>query len=281
MYINSNIHNSLINYVLGNRDYLVDVFKNDKLDFFQNNEIWVFYLRHTSIGVDKLANSFCNDLDKLEYRLENILHKSLDALNSEYYTLINNKIKLLFLDGLKDSMFNTNYIDYSTLDAYELKYALETFSDMLTDPNILGENESRSVFSTFSPELLEHPAFKELMSMSFFRAEDFENWGVIISNHLLAIQKIKNSDIPLYTGSLVDINDSDVLLLNDVNFDNRPVDIDVTLTTYSQVDVMESGPSLVGSNESTLQSTLPSLHTDLPNLEPTIGEDRGSPSDIG
>lgn len=128
--------------------------------------------------------------------------KSFDCLNSECHIVIENKIKEIFYANFMDEGWNSD----------ELDFALEIFRDNLIEPHFLGRLDCGVLFAKYSQEELQHPAFKELMSMSFFPERDLEFWGIILSNHVKAIDMITSGNIPLYNGPLLDVTNLDVLL---------------------------------------------------------------------
>lgn len=100
--------------------------------------------------------------------------KSLDSLNEEYYTLITNKMKNIFVEAVNDGSLDNIHVKFSSLNDEDLKYSLETFISTMTDPKFLGELDCAILHSKYSSCELEHPVFKQLMSMSFFTSRDLD-----------------------------------------------------------------------------------------------------------
>lgn len=215
---------SIENFISNHEETIKTKFSNLKLDFFQDNDLWAFYGKYTLQGPELLSYSFRDNIKNLETRLDMITMNSLDSLNEEFYTLYTNKMKEIFFKAGSDGDFNTHLIDFERLSEREISDALEEFFVILTDSRFLGDFDADFLYNTYDSQTLQHTAFQQLLSMQFLAEDDLVNWGVIINNHIKAIDMINEGNIPLYNGDLIDVNDLDVLWndTQNINYDNIP-----------------------------------------------------------
>jgi len=203
------IERAILDYVKSHHVYLsFKIYKRDSsINEGHQHNIFEKYC-HQSPNV--LSYSFRNHLDVLKERLHEFVRNSLDDLNQEHYLGIKDRVEEIFREIIDKGFLKSDHINFKELSEQELSDALEYFHVLVTDKKYvqLRDIEDPIITNRFHENTLNNEVFQELSDYSFLSARDFYNSGVIIDNHLRAIDMITNGNIPLYNGTLIDINET-------------------------------------------------------------------------
>lgn len=229
-------------YILDNKEGLKTTLRSTRND--NEDNIWVYFNRYHQETSVILANSFINNVDDLKIRLNNFVSTSLECLNEERYTIVDNSLKLLFYNivemGLLDTYSSVTVSEFSDSEKKEL---LEYLCVKLVNEEFLGDSVEDFTLVGFDENYVEDPAVKELLGYSFLSDSDYTNSFKIIKNHIEAINMITEGNIPPYNGELLNINDLDILIN-----DNTGVDSQVIPQNYPDREVPLYNPNNYNDN---------------------------------